>query len=184
MAKTRTLVVELDGVMYTKTTASKYRYFWICDTILPSGGVMKNAACGWSCRPVNKDGQHPSWSDTWVYAHTRCVPIASDRGETTVEKEEMTKKTQTKQADTPYVLPKDIDRLHPVIGEAALVSFCCDGASMLMSLKSITPRYIGFLAANKSGWVEVKVKRTWDVEDANVLCWRDSTGRLHCQYVE
>lgn len=108
--KTRTLVAEVDGVKYTKRTACNYRYFWICDTILPAGGVMKNAACGWSCRPVNKDGKHPSWSDTWIYANTRCVPIASDKGETTVEKEkaEMTKQTEKEEADAPvYVLPKD-----------------------------------------------------------------------------
>lgn len=82
------------------------------------------------------------------------------------------------------VLPKDIDRLHPVIGERALVGFYGDGVSRLMPLKSITPRYIGFLAADKTGWVEVKVKRVWNNEGANFLCWRDRTGRLHCQYVD
>ena len=60
------------------------------------------------------------------------------------------------------VLPKDIDRLHPVIGERALVGFYGDGVSR----------------------VEVKVKRTWNNEGAKFLCWRDRTGRLHCQYVE
>lgn len=81
------------------------------------------------------------------------------------------------------VLPDDIDKLHPVIGERALVGFYADGVSRLMPLKSITPRYIGFLAADKTGWVEVKVKRTWNGEGAGFLCWRDRAGRLHCQYV-
>lgn len=187
MAKTRTLVAEVDGVKYTKRTACNYRYFWVCDTILPSGGVMKNAACGWSCKPVDKDGRHPSWSATWIYANTRCVPLASDQGETTVEKEkvEMTKQTQTKEEDASvYVLPRDIDRLCPSIGEVAYVDAYGDGVSRLMPLKSITPRYIGFLAVDKTGWVEVKVKRVWNNEGANFLCWRDRTGRLHCQYVD
>lgn len=87
--------------------------------------------------------------------------------------------------DTPEcVLPDDIDRLHPVIGERTLVSFYCDGVSRFMPLKSITPRYIGFLAADKTGWVEVKVKRTRNSEGAGFLFWRDRTGRLHCQYVD
>lgn len=48
--------------------------------------------------------------------------LASDQGETTVEKEkvEMMKQTQTKEEDAPvYVLPRDIDRLCPSIGEEA-----------------------------------------------------------------
>lgn len=81
-------------------------------------------------------------------------------------------------------LPKDIDKQHPVIGERALVGFYCDGVPRLMPLKSITPRYIGFLAADKTGWVEVKVKRACNCEGAKFLCWRDRTGRLHCQYVD
>lgn len=82
------------------------------------------------------------------------------------------------------VLPKDIDRLHPVIGERALVDSYGDGVFRFMLLKSITPRYIGFLTVDKTGWVEVKVNRTWNNEGAYFLCWRDRAGRLHCQYVE
>ena len=82
------------------------------------------------------------------------------------------------------VLPKDIDRLHPVIGERALVGFYGDGVFRFMLLNSITPRYIGFLTVDKTGWVEVTVKRTWNNEGAHFLCWRDRAGRLHCQYVE
>lgn len=82
------------------------------------------------------------------------------------------------------VLPKDIDRLCPSIGEEAYVDAYGDGVFRLMPLKSITPRYIGFLAVDKTGWVEVKVKRTWNNEGAKFLCWRDRTGRLHCQYVD
>ena len=70
------------------------------------------------------------------------------------------------------VLPKDIDRLHPVIGERALVDFYGDGVFRFMLLKSIT------------GWVEVKVKRIWSNDGAHFLCWRDRAGRLHCQDVE
>lgn len=83
-----------------------------------------------------------------------------------------------------YVLPKDIDRLCPSIGEEAYVDAYGDGVFRFMLLKSITPRYIGFLTVDKTGWVEVKVKRTWNGEGAGFLCWRDRAGRLHCQYVE
>lgn len=82
------------------------------------------------------------------------------------------------------VLPDDIDRLCPSIGEVAYVDAYGDGVSRLMPLKSITPRYIGFLAVDKTGWVEVKVKRTWNGEGASFLCWRDRAGKLHCQYVD
>lgn len=82
------------------------------------------------------------------------------------------------------ILPKNIDWLHPVIGERALVDSYGDGVFRFMLLKSITPRYIGFLTVDKTGWVEVKVKRTSNNEGARFLCWRDRAGRLHCQYVE
>lgn len=189
MAKTRTLTAEVDGVKYTKRTACNYRYFWVCDTILPSGGVMKNAACGWSCKPVDKDGKHPSWSATWIYANTRCVPLASDQGETTVEKEkvEMTKQTQTKEEDAPvYVLPRDIDRLCPSIGEAAYVDAYGDGHYKTMLLASITPHYVTFRKGSRTGigWVEVKVSRRWTGLGLAFVLWRSPRGWLHCQFQE
>lgn len=87
MAKTRTLTAEVDGKVYTKKTPREYRYFWICDVIHTSGRLQRKAACGWSYKPVNKDGKHPSLGASWFFINTRCVPIASDQGETTVEKE-------------------------------------------------------------------------------------------------
>lgn len=85
-AKPRTLVAEVDGVKYTMRTVCNYRYFWVCDAILPNGSIQKNAYSGWSGRKVNMDGMRTAW----VCTNTRCVPVASDPGETTVEKEKET----------------------------------------------------------------------------------------------
>ena len=190
--KTRTLVVELDGVRHTKKTSCDYHYFWICDAILPSAVIKKDVACGWSYKPVNKDGQHPEWSNTWSYTNTRCVEVhhAEKQGDTTVGKEkvEMTRQNKTEEAAAVIerVLPCDIDRLCPVIGELAYVGAYGDGHYKTMILASITPHYVTFREGTMTGigWVEVKVKRTWNGEGARFLCWRDRAGRLHCQYVE
>lgn len=83
------------------------------------------------------------------------------------------------------VLPKDIDRLCPSIGEAAYVDAYGDGHYKTMRLASITPHYVTFRRGSRVGigWIEVKVKRTWDGEGVKFLCWRGRTERLHCQYV-
>lgn len=187
MAKTRTLVVELDGVRHTKKTSCDYHYFWICDAILPSAVIKKDVACGWSYKPVNKDGQHPSWSATWFFTNTRCVPIASDQGEATVEKEEaeMPRQNKTKEsiAVIERVLPCDIDKLCPVIGEAAYVDFYGDGRARFMMLTAITPRFLSFVDFDKRGWVEIKVHRTRKSDYGQWLCWRSGLGVLRCEFV-
>lgn len=90
MAKTRTLTAEVDGVKYTRRTACNYRYFWICDAIHTSGRLQRKAACGWSYKPVDKDGKHPSLGASWFFINTRCVDVlhAENQGETPVEKED------------------------------------------------------------------------------------------------
>lgn len=181
MAKTRTLTAEVEGKVYTKKTPRAYRYFWICDIIRPSGQVMKDAAQGWSCKPVNKDGKYTSWSDTCIYANTRCVPLASDQGETTVEKEK-----ETDAAVIERVLPRDIDKLCPYIGEPARVDADGDGPFKIMELASITPHYLTFRWGSRQslGWTEVKVSRRWGGLGSAFVLWRDEKGWLHCQLVE
>lgn len=191
MAKTRTLVVELDGVRHTKKTSCDYHYFWICDAILPSAVIKKDVACGWSYKPVNKDGQHPEWSNTWSYTNTRCVEVhhAEKQGDTTVGKEkvEMTEQIQTEEADfLACVHPRDIDKLHPVIGEPAYVDAYGDGHYKTMILASITPHYVTFREGTMTGigWVEVKVSRIWTELGFAFALWRSPRGLLHCQLQE
>lgn len=182
MAKTRTLVVELDGVRHTKKTSCDYHYFWICDAILPSAVIKKDVACGWSYKPVNKDGQHPSWSATWFFTNTRCVPIAAEQKGAAVEKTV----NQNKMKEPPAaerVLPCDIDKLCPVIGEAAYVDFYGDGRARYMMLTSISPCYLSFVDFDKRGWVEIKVHRTRKSDYGQWLCWRSGLGVLRCEFV-
>ena len=190
-AEPRTLVAEVDGVKYTKRTACNYRYFWICNAILPDGSITENAACGWSYKPVNKDGQHPEWSNTWFYTKTRCVRVhhAEKQGDTTVGKEkvDMTEQIQTEEADVlACVHPRDIDRLCPSIGEPAYVDAYGDGHYKTMILASITPHYVTFREGTMTGigWVAVKVSRIWTGLGFAFALWRSPRGWLHCQLQE
>ena len=99
----------------------------------------------------------------------------------------MTKQTQTKEADAPvYVLPKDIDRLCPYIGEPAYVDAYGDGHYKTMLLASITPHYVTFRKGSRTGigWAEVKVSRRWTGLGFAFVLWRSPQGWLHCQFQE
>lgn len=84
------------------------------------------------------------------------------------------------------VHPRDIDRLHPVIGEPAYVDAYGDGHYETMSLASITPHYVTFRKGTRTGigWVDVKVSRRWTGLGFAFVLWRSPRGRLHCQLQE
>lgn len=84
------------------------------------------------------------------------------------------------------VLPKDIDRLHPVIGEPVYVDAYGDGHYETMMLASITPHYVTFRkgAMTDIGWVDVKASRRWTGLGFAFALWRSPRGLLHCQLQE
>lgn len=95
--------------------------------------------------------------------------------------------TQIKEEDASvYVLPKDIDRLCPSIGEEAYVDAYGDGHYKTMMLASITPHYVTFREGSRAGigWVEVKVSRRRTGLGFAFVLWRSPKGWLHCQFQE
>lgn len=96
--------------------------------------------------------------------------------------------TQTKEEDaTVYVLPRDIDRLCPSIGEVAYVDAFGDLSYKPMQLVSITPHYVTFREGSRAGsigWVEVKVSRRGTGLGFAYVFWRDKRGFLKCRLQE
>ena len=83
------------------------------------------------------------------------------------------------------VLPKDIDRLCPSIGEEAYVDAYGDGHYKTMTLVSITLHYLTFRLGSPRmsiGWVEVKVSRRRKGLGFAFVLWRSPKGWLHCSY--
>ena len=97
-------------------------------------------------------------------------------------------KEQTKEADgCLYFLPRDIDRLCPIIGEVAYVDAFGDLNYRPMPLVSITPHYVTFREGSRTGsigWVEVKVSRRGTGLGFAYVFWRDKLGFLKCRLQE
>ena len=94
-------------------------------------------------------------------------------------------KPQMKEADAPvYVLPRDIDRLCPCIGEPVYVDADGSGNYKTMTLASITPRYVTFRIGSPRtsvGWSEFKVCRRRTGLVFNYVFWRGKSGGLYCR---
>ena len=85
------------------------------------------------------------------------------------------------------VLPRDIDRLCPRIGEVAYVDAFGDFNYKPMPLASITPNYVTFREGSRTGsigWVEVKVSRRGTGLGFAFVFWRDKLGFLKCRLQE
>ena len=84
------------------------------------------------------------------------------------------------------VLPDDIDRLCPSIGEHAYVDTDGNGDFRLMKLVSVTPVYLTFRTGSMQwpSWTEVKVSRRRTGLGGAFVLWRSPKGWLHCQYVD
>ena len=82
------------------------------------------------------------------------------------------------------VLPRDIDRLCPCIGEPVYVDEDGSGIYKTMTLASITPRYLTFRIGSPRtsvGWLEFKVcRRRTGLGSTFVLC-RGWAGALYCR---
>ena len=97
-------------------------------------------------------------------------------------------KPQMKESDGPlYVLPRDIGRLCPRIGEVAYVD--ADGSVHYkpMPLVSITPHYVTFRDGSRTGsigWLEFKVSRIGTGLGFAYVFWRDKRGFLKCRLQE
>lgn len=93
--------------------------------------------------------------------------------------------TQTKEADAPvYVLPKDIDRLCPIIGEVAYVDAEGSGHYKTMTLASITKGYLTFRVGSPRtsvGWLEFKVCRRRTGLGSTFVLSRGWAGALYCR---
>ena len=92
---------------------------------------------------------------------------------------------QTKEEDAyACVLPRDIDRLCPYIGEPVYVDVDGDGHYKTMTLASITPRYLTFRIGSPRtsvGWLEFKVCRRRTGLVFNYVFWRGKSGGLYCR---
>ena len=86
--------------------------------------------------------------------------------------------------DSLCVLPRDIDRLCPCIGEPVYVDADGSGNYKTMTLASITPRYVTFRIGSPRtsvGWSEFKVcRRRTGLGFTFVLC-RGWGGALYCR---
>lgn len=95
--------------------------------------------------------------------------------------------TQMKEAlDSLCVLPRDIDRLCPSIGEPVYVDVDGDGDFRIMLLESITKRYVTFRKGEREGvgLVGFMVVRNPTEMDCTFVFWRSSLGGLHCKIQE
>lgn len=83
-----------------------------------------------------------------------------------------------------YVLPRDIDRLSPRIGEPVYVDVDGDGHYKTMTLASITPRYLTFRIGSPRtsvGWLEFKVCRRRTGLGFTFVLSRGWAGALYCR---
>ena len=96
--------------------------------------------------------------------------------------------TQMKEAlDSLYVLPRDIDRLCPCIGEPTYVDADGSGHFTIMRLASITQHYMTFrrgLYRRGIGWLELKVSRRRTGPGCAFVLWRGKSGALYCKFQE
>lgn len=96
--------------------------------------------------------------------------------------------TQIKEEDASvYVLPKDIDRLCPRIGEPVYVDADGDWHYKTMTLASITPRYLTFRIGStrtNAGWLEFKVCRRRTGLGFTFVLSRGWGGALYCRLRE
>ena len=94
-------------------------------------------------------------------------------------------KPQMKESDGPlYVLPRDIGRLCPRIGEVAYVDADGSGIFKTMTLASITPRYLTFRIGSprtSAGWLEFKVSRRRTGLGFTFVLMRGWAGALYCR---
>ena len=93
--------------------------------------------------------------------------------------------TQTKESDGYLrVLPRDIDRLCPCIGEPVYVDVDGNGHYKTMTLASITPRYLTFRIVSpitRIGWIEFKVSRRRTGLGFTFVLSRGWGGALYCK---
>ena len=86
--------------------------------------------------------------------------------------------------DSLCVLPRDIDRLCPCVGEPVYVDADGNGNYKTFTLASITPRYVTFRIGSprtSAGWLEFKVcRRRTGLGFTFVLC-RGWGGALYCR---
>ena len=83
-----------------------------------------------------------------------------------------------------YVMPKDIDRLCPCIGEPVYVDADGSGNFKTMTLASITPRYLTFRIGSPrtgAGWLEFKVCRRRTGLGFTFVLIRGWDGALYCR---
>ena len=96
--------------------------------------------------------------------------------------------TQMKEAlDSLCVLPRDIDRLCPRIGEPVYVDADGSGQFKTMPLASITPHYLIFRIGSYRtgiGLIEVKVSRRRTGPGCAFVFWRGKSGALYCKFQE
>ena len=86
--------------------------------------------------------------------------------------------------DSLCVLPKDIDRLCPYIGEPVYVDVDGDGHFRTMTLASITPRFVTFRVGSPRtsvGWLEFKVCRRRTGLGVSFVLSRGWAGALYCR---
>ena len=90
-----------------------------------------------------------------------------------------------KEADGPvYVLPRDIDRLCPRIGEVAYVDAFGDWHYKPMPIASITTHYVTFRDGSPRtsvGWLEFKVCRRRTGLGFTFVLSRGWAGALYCR---
>ena len=82
------------------------------------------------------------------------------------------------------VLPKDIDRLCPYIGEPVYVDADGSGHYKTMTLASITPHYLTFRIGSprtSAGWLEFKVCRRRTGLGFTFVLIRGWAGALYCR---
>ena len=93
--------------------------------------------------------------------------------------------TQTKEADASgHVLPRDIDRLCPRIGEPVYVDVDGSGHYKTMTLASITPHYLTFRIGSPRtciGWLEFNVCRRRMGLGFTYVLSRGWGGALYCR---
>ena len=85
---------------------------------------------------------------------------------------------------TLHVLPRDIDRLCPYIGEPVYVDADGSGHYKTMTLASITPRYLTFRIGSPRtsvGWLEFKVCRRRTGLGFTFVLSRGWAGALYCR---
>ena len=92
--------------------------------------------------------------------------------------------TQMKEVfDSLCVLPRDIERLCPRVGEPVYVDVDGDGDFRIMLIESIGPRYVTLRKGEKEGFglVDFLVPRNPTEIDCNFVFWWSSQGGLHCK---